>query len=118
MRRRVLLVLGSLVCLGLLGFVLSALLFRPPSSITHENCRRIEPGMRQPDVEAILGGPPGDYRTTAGTPESRSLRDFRTILQEQSPEGVLRQWDGDELTVLVIFDKEGLVFEALPYLNL
>jgi hypothetical protein len=38
-------------------------LFRRPSEVTKAAFDGIQIGMTQADVEAILGGPPGDYRT-------------------------------------------------------
>jgi len=50
------------VPLVLLG-ALAPVVFPPPCSVTRSAHARIEPGMTRARVEAILGGPPGDYRT-------------------------------------------------------
>ena len=39
------------------------MLWPRPDRITRENYERIRVGMSSAEVEAILGGPPGDYRT-------------------------------------------------------
>jgi hypothetical protein len=39
----------------------------PPSRITLANFDRIRPGMSRTEVAAMLGGPPGDYRTIPTT---------------------------------------------------
>jgi hypothetical protein len=56
----------------LTGLVLAAALaagavaFRPrPDRITEEILNRIEEGMSPAETEAVLGGPPGDYRTVS-----------------------------------------------------
>lgn len=53
------------VTLLLVGFLLSLLLPRH-CPVNWVACKRIEVGMTQAEVEAILGGPPGDYRTRQG----------------------------------------------------
>jgi hypothetical protein len=61
MRRRSLLVL--LAGLAMVVAALEFVLWPRPDRITHENFDRIRAGMTMADVEAILGGPPGEYRT-------------------------------------------------------
>jgi hypothetical protein len=56
-RKLLVVVLAVLVAVG--AFVL----WPRPDRITRENCERIREGMSLAEVEAILGGPPGDYRT-------------------------------------------------------
>ena len=61
MRRRTLLVALT----GLAVVVAAGVWFQWPRQdrITPANLDRIERGMKRAEVEAILGGPPGDYRT-------------------------------------------------------
>jgi hypothetical protein len=72
---------------------------------------RIEEGMTQAEVEAILGGPPGDYRTQPPAPSRATVR-------------VWENWEGDEGTVFIWFSSAsgGLervmsanFYEAEPY---
>src|SRR5689334_21306385 len=63
MRKRTLRVLGVLACLGLLALlVLWAV--HPRQRINRASCERIKAGgMSFQQVQDLLGGPPGDYRT-------------------------------------------------------
>jgi hypothetical protein len=68
--------------------------------ITFENSERIHDGMTLPELEAILGGPPGDYRT-----QDREPREF----QYTGIQGTLRTWLADDGIVLIWFDAKGRV---------
>jgi hypothetical protein len=70
--------------------------------ITPENIARIERGMTMADVERILGAPPGDYTTMDKSgPWRIDDRGISTVNGQQSrPE----TWDGDGLSVTVLFD--------------
>jgi hypothetical protein len=61
MRRRTL--LAALAGLAVVVAAGAWLLWPRQDRITPENLDRIELGMTRAEVEAILGGPPGDYRT-------------------------------------------------------
>jgi hypothetical protein len=67
-----------------------------------EHCLRIKKGMRQDEVEAILGGPPGDFTTKVVV-----FLDFRGHFTE--PVGRQESWCGDKGRILVEFDKHGTV---------
>jgi hypothetical protein len=75
--------------------------------IDQEHCDRIEDGMSQAEVEAILGGPPGDFRTreTAyGTPGML----YHPIVDG----GFTLTWFADGGKVSVIFlEKDGRAME-------
>ncbi len=59
-RRRLLLALG--VALAVLVAAVAVWWLAPPRpGVTAANCARIKKGMREAEVEAILGGPPGCY---------------------------------------------------------
>jgi len=72
-------------------------------------------GMKQDEVERILGGPPGDYRT--GDVEldlSHGTPNFDNAMF--APEVLLHEvrvrhewWEGDEGTAWVCFDEQGRV---------
>ena len=59
MRKRRLISLGIAACLVVVGFALLTLLAKCP--VTRENGEKIETGMTKQQVEALLGGPAGDY---------------------------------------------------------
>jgi hypothetical protein len=64
-RRKLLVALAGLAVVGaaLAGKMLALELRARPIRITRENYHRIRYGMSRARVEAILGGPPGDYST-------------------------------------------------------
>ena len=59
-RRKLLVVLVGLAVVGAAGMVV---MWPRADSITQENFDRILVGMSPAEVEAIFGGPPGDYRS-------------------------------------------------------
>jgi hypothetical protein len=72
---------------------------------------RMEVGMTQAEVLAILGGPPGDYLTRPNgwrRPHAKSL----------PPAVLAERWMGDEGDVSVVFTPGGVVadvqFDAVP----
>ena len=60
-RRRLLLGSGALALLGLAGMLVVTQLLRAGPAITPASYERIREGMTEAEVEAVLGGPPGDY---------------------------------------------------------
>jgi len=88
---------GVAVFLVLVGTLFPVLLPRP-SPVTFTNYERISTGMTRAEVEQILGGPPGDYRT-------------RPVLTLLPSGGGLRWavWQGNEGTAEVSFDRSGSV---------
>ncbi len=67
----------------------------PRPGITEENCARIRPGMGLEEVDAILGGPPGFYRSGRRVgPGLLAATDAPT------------RWVGERGTVRVWFDKD------------
>lgn len=66
---------------------------------------RIEEGMTAAEVEAILGGPPGDYRTI---PPPRTSFSLGVSLGGYSMV-IEKDWQGNEGDVLVGFDDTGHV---------
>jgi outer membrane protein assembly factor BamE (lipoprotein component of BamABCDE complex) len=71
--------------------------------IDEEHCDRIKVGMRQEEVEAILGGPPGSF-----TPDSVI---YITISSFSMWDGRERweYWSGNEGQIEVAFDEQGAV---------
>jgi hypothetical protein len=75
-----------------------------PPFIDRAHCDRIEKGMTQEEVEAILGGPPGKY-----TNKNIVLLDLRSW----RPAGErLETWTGDEGVAEVTFDEQGAVVSS------
>jgi hypothetical protein len=77
--------------------VVCCLLMPPAERISTHSSRRIEPGMTRGQVEAILGGPAGDYRTSPPRPPDEALRAPLPL-----PPG--ERWQGDRHSVYVTFD--------------
>jgi hypothetical protein len=91
------------VLLVLLGTML-LLIFPQESRVTKAAFDRIEEGMTLAEVEAVLGGPEGDYRTR---PTGLVLDPYGGGLMMY--QGTLREWWGDEAYILVGFDAGGRV---------
>jgi hypothetical protein len=90
-----------LLSLLVLGGLTAGCLRLPQVTVTAQTVARITRGMTLQEVEAILGGPAGDY--TDGT----SIVDYQHKW-ENTP-WTWRTWDG---AALVYFDKAGHVVEA------
>jgi outer membrane protein assembly factor BamE (lipoprotein component of BamABCDE complex) len=90
---------GLVVALGIL-----LARHRPGPHLDRAAYDRIEPGMTQAQVEAILGGPPGDYG-------ARDLEDYvQTGGAGQLPGvGRVEHWLGKTAFVGVEFDDQGIV---------
>jgi hypothetical protein len=87
------------IILVLVGTLLPVL-FPGPSQVTKENAERIKKGMSRAEVEEILGGPAGDYRTVPTKPSHCVLRSF-----PQLSFGIA-EWVGNDGTVFVEFDSK------------
>ncbi len=95
--------------LGLLTAVVvcSFLLLAPARSrITEANCDKIQEGMTQREVEAILGGPPGDYATR---PYNREIGMIVGLHLQNAEDYVSKEWIGDEGIITIEFYKDGTV---------
>jgi hypothetical protein len=95
----------------LLGGVACWLLLppRPTSGVTRANYKAIRERMTQVEVEAILGGPAGNYTTRDVDPLPERSVDAASRL------GFLLRgqwWMGDEGNVWIIFDETTRVIEA------
>jgi hypothetical protein len=95
----------AVICLPVVlavAIIITAVVFfitsprRPMAS--QADCDRIEIGMTRAEVEHVLGGPPGDYRT----------RDSITLICFQ--DWFFEEWQGDGGAILVEFDGDGWVF--------
>jgi hypothetical protein len=68
--------------------------------VTREACERIEEGMTQAEVHAILGRPPGDYRTRPSAPPALNPR------VRFGPPRLTEEWEGDEGTITVDYSPD------------
>ena len=98
MRKRALLFVAAVVLLACVALT-AWMLLRPADPISETSARAIRNGMERPAVEALLGGPPGDYRS-AGNQEWRLGMPARPGLTPMF-------WFGDGGAVLVYFNAEG-----------
>jgi hypothetical protein len=94
---------GTVVLASVGAFVL----WPRPSRITEANCERIREGMSRAEVYAILGGPPGDYRSvlTCG-PELDEPFVTASILVGDPPRSEalkFERWQGDVGNIYVTF---------------
>jgi hypothetical protein len=77
---------------------------RPAVLASEADYYRIEEGMTQDEVEAILGGPPGDYR-------SQTFHEVNFLAGSlgMPPAGRMEEWLGNEGKILVVFDDKNRV---------
>jgi hypothetical protein len=120
MRKRtkvaLLLAVGATVLLGVAGFLL-----RSASPITPRAYHRIKEGMTRQEVEAVLGLPPGDYRSRAGREDDSSwgMKELRgeyllthplKSLYDEPPRDWRDEiWMADDFEIWAWFDGDGLV---------
>jgi hypothetical protein len=73
-------------------------------SVNRAACDRIKEGMTRAEVEQILGGPPGDYRTRPGpaVPSTFVSAPARLFYCHE-------EWRGDGVALWVNFDDRGRV---------
>lgn len=67
----------------------------------------IEPGMTRTEVERLLGGPPGDYRSSATVDDIT----YDGVTLEPRAEFHVYEWLTDKGVVAVAFGKEGTVVD-------
>jgi hypothetical protein len=84
--------------------------------IDQEHCDRIKPGMTQAEVEAVLGGPPGDFRTNFNGVYFGSNRPG---WRDEHRVDRVEEWIGDQGRALAGFNHTGTVegiisFDVLP----
>jgi hypothetical protein len=95
---------------SLIAVVVGAWLLVPRSRINLENFKQIKEGMSQGEVEALFGGPPGDY---ANWPHPKRINQFvALVLQGNDDDMVHRFWLGEEGVVKVVFDSHARVISA------
>jgi hypothetical protein len=111
MRSRKLLVLLSGPAVVAAGAIV---LWPRPSQVTLENCQRIREGMIRFDVELILRGPQGDYRTrpTWGGPDAEWLEDLDEHSSVVCNDRYVAHWRGDGILLIVVYDGYGRVLST------
>lgn len=72
------------------------------SGLSLAQFRKVEPGMTQTQVEALLGGPPGDYGFHQGGPVSETK-----LAWETPPGSRIETWWSDDLKLQVAFGPDG-----------
>jgi hypothetical protein len=83
-------------------------------SPTERLCDRIKEGMTVGDVEAICGGPEGDYRT----PAPFATDEWRTRFSTRIKRPDKQYWNWDDGTVVVLFDSGGRVTGSVVILEM
>jgi hypothetical protein len=106
MRRRRLLLVGLVAAVLLAGGLFLRLAY-PRHDISPEGYERIDVGMTLEEVEAILGGPPGDH--TNGRYEAPPYPVRGLAIDPNPPPGVWHDWWGERAAILVKFDLGGRV---------
>ena len=105
-RRRFLLVgAGVLALLGVAGFLVVWAVLRSGDRITEGNYERIREGMTLAEVEALLGGPPGDY--TRGQADPLFITTSGDPANNVWLRGTIHAWQGPQLTVEVVIAPAG-----------
>jgi hypothetical protein len=101
MSRRTYISIGiSLLLLGAVSYVLLNQ-FKPPPTMNEATFDRIEVGMSEADVNALLGGPEGDY-TTMNVLQSP----VRPIGQTGT---TAKRWAGNEGSIVIGFHEDNRV---------
>jgi hypothetical protein len=103
-RKRRLWIAGSIVLL-LIGIGLARFYSYPGRNITKENVEKVDFGMTERQIEAILGVPAGDYSGLDW--EKRMLRDTR--LEALPPGHTRKYWVGYTDGIVVVLNEQGVV---------
>jgi hypothetical protein len=89
-RRRIILAVGLIACLGLAAWEAVRFSQAPKPAVTLDNCRRLRVGMREAEVEAVLGPPDGPADASGN-----------------------RDWKGERCRVQLRFDASGAVTDGI-----
>jgi hypothetical protein len=110
-RRTLLVALAGLAAVVAAGVVA---VWPRPTRFTRAHCDRIQVGMSRAEVEAILGGRPGDYRTgpTTGASLTEAIHRLGPITylgpRENWAPITFDRWQGDSGNVYVNFSPDGV----------
>jgi outer membrane protein assembly factor BamE (lipoprotein component of BamABCDE complex) len=109
MKRTIVLLICLLVLLvSLVGLLVASWGPRPcPIDVRDETFQNLKTGMNEKEIAAILGGPPGDYRTRTDVFyfSISSGNAYRTL--ERFDHVTTSVWSTDECEIYVYFDPEG-----------
>jgi hypothetical protein len=106
-KRRRMLGLVAVVAMGLTGYAGWLVLTLPVCQLSLRGLDRIQPGMTQAEVEAILGAPPGEYCT--GALICASWGNDPLHFGWNGPGYVDQTWTGDDGILKVRFRPDGTV---------
>jgi hypothetical protein len=103
-----------LILLVLLATAPSAILWlraaRHQPRITREAYKQIQLGMSLAEVEAILGGPPGDYSSRKWSGEG-AIHELWLGFMPCSPDNLSKDWFDEDFDIRVFFSDEGLAID-------
>jgi hypothetical protein len=98
--KRLLVVAGGILALAVIAGVVT--LHARPGGVSLARRAFIHPGMTQAEVEAVLGGPPGDYAL-----QPLVYTRIETVGDLRGPRSAT--WRADDGRLEVVFDEEGKV---------
>jgi hypothetical protein len=85
---------------------------KPSGRMTPRAAATIRAGMTEKEVEQILGGPPGDYRTRTAIYGGLMAIPAGVLENAEQKRTYGRTWTGNEVQVDVLFDQSGRVFST------
>jgi hypothetical protein len=109
-RRRLLLIVGVVVALGVLALLLWPRRVVPENRISQDGFERLEKGMTRQAVEEVLGVPPGDY-VTEPVHFVRPVGQVLIADLRRPPDGPETEviWQGNGGRIVVWFDERETV---------
>ena len=100
-RKRLLLILACFAAMLMAGYVTLRLTAPGRHQITEENCKAIQIGMTEEEVNAILGVESGDYSTGAYKEDTA----YKLLIRQGSG----KAWIADDAAIRVSFNEAGKV---------
>ena len=111
-RKRLLLALLALGCLAIALLWLGLWLTPPSHGITREVTARVQPGMTAAEVEAIMGMPPGFYRSDMVQGEGRHRLQTTFVVEYQGTRTMVFEvmfWYLEDASITLYLDGDGRV---------
>jgi hypothetical protein len=106
-KRHISLLVGLVLALATLVAVLLVMRKSPapcPVDVGPASFDKLKIGMSESEIEAILGGPAGDYRTRAGV---WYMFVGPGLYSKDDPVPITKEWDTDSYAICVNFGPEG-----------